>query len=292
MKGPDLMNVFARIDAQKGNFSKGQRAIAQYLTEHIEYAAYITARRLGELTGVSESTVVRFATELGFAGYPELQEALQEAVRHRLNSVQRIQAGDSRIGDKDVMRKVMQSDIEKIRITMERTLSRDFEASVNTIAEARRIYILGVRSAASLADFLGFYFGMMFDNVKVVQTASISDVFEQILRIGEGDLLIALSFPRYSRRTLQAVQYAIERGADTIAITDTADAPIAKISKHRLLAASDIASFVDSLVAPLSLINALIVAVGMRKREEITRAFTQLEKIWEDVQVYEPTDRI
>lgn len=285
------MNIFSRIEAKKGEFSKGQRAIAQYLTEHIEYAAYITARRLGEITGVSESTVVRFAAELGYAGYPEMQQSMQEAVRYRLNSVQRMQAGDSRIGDKDIMRKVMQSDIEKIRITMERTLTQDFEASVNTIAEARRIYILGVRSAASLADFLGFYFGMMFDNVKVVQTASISDVFEQILRIGEGDLLIGLSFPRYSRRTLQAVQYAIERGADTIAITDTAEAPIARISRHKLLAASDIASFVDSLVAPLSLINALIVAVGMRKREEITRTFTQLEKIWEDVQVYEPADR-
>ncbi len=283
-------DILERIQAHYGTFSKGQKAIARFITEHFDKAAYITARVLGQTVDVSESTVVRFAVELGFDGYPQMQRALQELVRFRLTSVQRMEVANARIGETDILRKVLQADNEKIRITLERIDLQSFESIVSVILSARRIHIVGLRSSAALADFLGYYFNLMFDHVRVAQPSLVGEVFEQMLHIKEGDVCIGISFPRYSQGTLQAMRYARDCGAETIAITDSVDSPLARICTYRLLAASDMASFVDSLVAPLSLINALIVAIGMRRKEELRRNFDRLEKLWENEHIYEQVE--
>ena len=239
---------------------------------------------------VSESTVVRFAAELGYDGYPAMQKALQEMIRNKLTAVQRIEVSNDRIGNHDILSMVMHADAENIRATLEEMNRQDFDRSVSTILAARKIYILGVRSASALSSFLGFYFNMMFENVVVAHTNSSSELFEQILRIREGDVIIGISFPRYSRRTVKAMRYAKDRGAGVIAITDSAASPLAELADHTLMARSDMASFVDSLAAPLSLVNALIVAVSRKKSEEISGTFSKLEKIWDEYEVYEKTD--
>ena len=226
--------------------------------------------------------MVRFAAELGYDGYPSMQKALQEMIRSKLTSVQRIEVSNSRIAGQDILSMVLQSDVEKIRITLEETDRDSFEAAVESIIKARRIYILGVRSAAAIADFISYYFTLMFDNVFSVRTSSTSEAFEQILHIGPEDVFIGTSFPRYSRRTVKAMQYAKVQGAKVIAITDSGASPLAQIADHTLLAKSDMASFVDSLVAPLSLVNALIVAVGRKKTEELESTFARLEQIWDE----------
>ena len=283
----DLIN---KIQNELPDFSKGQKQIARFILEHYDKAAFMTASRLGATVGVSESTVVRFATELGYDGYPSMQKALQEMIRNKLTAIQRIEVSNDRIGDQDIMSMVMQSDIEKIRITLEETDRESFNQAVDMIIAAKRIYILGVRSASALANFMGFYFNYIFDNVLRVDTTSISEVFEQVMRIGPGDVFIGLSFPRYSKRTVQAMQYAKSQGANVIAITDSAVSPLANIADISLLAKSDMASFVDSLVAPLSLVNALIVAVSRKKSDQLESTFGKLEQIWSEYEVYEPTD--
>lgn len=280
-------DILSQISANMKSFSKGQRRIAGYILESYDKAAFITAHQLGTAVGVSESTVVRFAAELGYDGYPGMQRTLQEMVRSKLTSVQRIEVSRDRMGNQDILSKVFQSDMEKLRMTMESINRESFESAVDSIVHARRIYILGVRSSSAIASFLGFYFNLIFQQVTLIHTNSVSEVFEQLLRIGPGDVFLGISFPRYSSRTVKAMQFASDRGAAAIAITDSESSPLARWATYNLLAKSDMVSFLDSLVAPLSLVNALIVAVAQKKMPEISRSFETLEKIWEEYEVYE-----
>ena len=280
----------SKIQSGMSEFSKGQRSIARYIIEHYDKAAFMTASKLGATVGVSESTVVRFATELGYGGYPHLQKALQEMIRNKLTAVQRMEVTNDRMGNRDVLRAVLNSDIEKIRLTLDELDQETFNTVVEEILNAKHIYILGVRSSYALSSFIGFYFNLMFDNVRLVHTTSASEAFEQILRVGEGDVVLGISFPRYSRRTLQALEYARDSGATVIALTDSRLSPLSQTAHYTLIAKSDMASFVDSLVAPLSVINALIVALGMRKQQEVSDIFNKLETIWDEYQVYEKLD--
>ena len=272
------------------SFSKGQKRIASYILESYDKAAFMTASRLGKTVNVSESTVVRFAVELGYDGYPAMQKALQEMIRNKLTTIQRIEVSNDRIGDQDVLSKVLQSDIEKIRMTIEETNRENFNETVDAIVAAKRIYIIGVRSSAALSGFLTFYFNLIFENVVQISANTVSEMFEQMLRVNREDVVIGISFPRYSSRTVKAMRFARDRGAMVIALTDSEASPLAGIAQHTLLAKSDIASFVDSLVAPLSLINALIVAVGRKKNEDLARTFSTLEKIWDEYDVYEKAE--
>ena len=280
-------DVLASIQSNMSTFSKGQKLIANFILESYDKAAFMTASKLGRTVNVSESTVVRFAAELGYDGYPAMQKALQEMIRNKLTSIQRIEVSNDRIGDHDILSMVMQADMEKIRLTMEETSREAFTASVDAIVSARRIYIMGIRSASAITSFLGFYFNLIFDNVVVVHTSAASELFEQLLRVGEGDVVIGVSFPRYSRRTVRAMEFAQKQGATVLAITDSEASPLTAIADHSLLAKSDMASFVDSLVAPLSLVNALIVAVGRKKNDDLSETFGKLEKIWDEYEVYE-----
>lgn len=283
-------DILTHIQESMGSFSKGQKLIANFILSSYDKAAFMTACKLGKTVNVSESTVVRFAAELGYDGYPSMQKALQEMIRNKLTSIQRIEVSNDRIGNQDIMSMVMQSDIEKIRITLEETDRESFRQAVDAISSAHRIYILGVRSASALANFMSFYFTFIFDNIVHVDTTSISEVFEQVMRIGPGDVFIGLSFPRYSKRTVKAMQYAKNQGAKVIAITDSDVSPLTNIADISLLAKSDMASFVDSLVAPLSLVNALIVAVSRVKNDQLEATFSKLESIWTEYEVYEPAD--
>ena len=285
-------DMIKRIQQGLPDMSKGQKLIANYIVDHYEKAAFMTAAKLGEVVGVSESTVVRFAIELGYDGYPKLQKVLQELIKSKLTAVQRIEVSSNRINEDNILRSVLQSDMEKIKLTLEEIDLAGFNAIVEAILNARKIYILGVRSSAPLASFLGFYFNLIFDNVRLVHTTSVSEMFEQILRVSEGDVVIGISFPRYSKRTIKAMQFVKSQGATVIAITDSSESPLAECADHCITARSDMASFVDSLVAPLSVINAIIVAIGMRKKESVYNTFERLETIWDEYQVYEKYDNI
>ena len=280
----DILTV---IQENMSTFSKGQKRIANYILESYDKAAFLTASRLGKTVSVSESTVVRFAAELGYDGYPSMQRSLQKMIRNRLTSVQRIEVSNDRIGDQDLLSSVLQSDIEKIRLTLEEVDRQSFDRAVDAIVSARKIYIMGVRSSASLATFLSFYFNLIFDNVISVAANTASEVFETMLRVGAEDVVIGVSFPRYSSRTVQAMNFARDRGATTIAITDSEASPLAPISNYTLKARSDMASFVDSLVAPLSLVNALLVAVSRKKNDDLAHTFQTLEDIRDEYGVYE-----
>ena len=283
-------DVLQLIQRNMSTFSKGQKRIAAFIQESYDKAAFMTASKLGKTVNVSESTVVRFAAELGYDGYPAMQKALQEMIRNKLTSIQRIEVANDRYADHDVLSMVMQSDIDKIRLSMEEVSRTDFSGAVDAIVEAKRIYILGVRSSVAVTSLLGFYFNLIFDNVVQVHSNSASEMFEQLLRVGEGDVVIGVSFPRYSRRTVQAMNFAKDRNARVIAITDSAASPLASTATHTLLAKSDMASFVDSLVAPLSLVNALIVAVSRKKKEDLAHTFETLEEIWDEYEVYEKVE--
>ncbi len=283
-------DILAAIKARMPTMSKGQRHIAEYIVSSYDKAAFLTASRLGAAVGVSESTVVRFCSVIGYDGYPSLQKALQEMIRNRLTSVQRIEVANTMFEKEDLMAIVLQSDIDNIRSTIESTDRRVFQEAVDEIIRAKRIYILGVRSSAAIASFLGFYFNMMFDNVKLVDRSSISEMFEQIYRVGPGDVVIGISFPRYSSRTVKAVKFASDCGASVVALTDSHTAPTAEYAKYTLIAKSDMVSVVDSLVAPLSLANALIVAISQEKDMNIQERFTELEHIWDEYEVYEKID--
>lgn len=283
-------DILSTIQDNMSGFSKGQKQIGNFILTSYDKAAFMTASKLGRTVNVSESTVVRFAAELGFDGYPSMQRALQEMIRSKLTSIQRIEVTKDRIGDRDIMSMVMQSDIEKIRLTLEETDRNEFNEAVKCISGAGRLFLLGVRSAGALADFLGFYFRYMFDNVLNIDTNNMSEVFEQIMHIRKGDVFIGLSFPRYSRRTVKAMKYAKDQGATVIAITDSKASPLNEYADISLLAKSDMASFVDSLVAPLSLVNALIVAVSRHKSEQLESTLGELEQIWSEYDVYEKPD--
>ena len=284
----DILDI---LKERQHTFSKGQRLIAKFITEDYDKAAFMTANRLGKTVGVSESTVVRFAVDLGFDGYPSMQKAMQEMVLNRLTSVQRIEVANNRIGDQDVVSMVIQSDMEKLRQTGE-TLSRDeFNAAVNAILNAKRVYILGVRSAAPLAEFLGYYLNYMFNNVHTITGCGTSEMFEKIVGIDSNDVVIAFSFPRYSSATTKGAQYCRSTGATVIGITDNRESPLGRASDHVLCAKSDMVSLVDSLVAPLSVVNSLIVAIASRRQKELHRTFESLERIWDQYNVYEKQEK-
>jgi DNA-binding MurR/RpiR family transcriptional regulator len=285
----DLMNT---VTNNISKMSRGQRLIARYIIENYDKAAFMTASRLGQAVGVSESTVVRFAAEIGYDGYPKLQKALQELVRTKLTSVQRIAMTGNQLGDGDLIGKVLTMDIDKIRRTVAELDRAEFFNAADAIMNARTIYILGIRSSSSLASFLAFYLNHIFPDVRLVNSASTSDVFEQMIHIGNRDIFIAISFPRYSKRTLLALKFVKERSVKAIAITDTSLSPIAALADYKLYARSDMASFVDSLVAPLSLINALIVAIGMKNYANASNCYEELEKIWDKYDVYTKDDEI
>ena len=280
----DILTV---IQENMHTFSKGQKRIASYVLQNYDKAAFMTASKLGKRVGVSESTVVRFAAELGYDGYPDMQRSLQKMIRNRLTTVQRIEVTNDRLGDQDLLSMVLQSDIEKIRLTLEELDRESFDRAVDAIIAAKRIYIIGVRSSASIATFMSFYFNLIFGNVVEVTANTASEVFERLLRVGEGDVVVGVSFPRYSSRTVQAMNFARDRGACTVAITDSEASPLAPICTYTLKARSDMASFVDSLVAPLSLVNALLVAVSQKRNEDLAHTFQTLEQIWEEYGVYE-----
>lgn len=279
-------DILTAIRENMGSFSKGQKRIANFILESYDKAAFMTASKLGQTTNVSESTVVRFASELGYDGYPSMQKSLQKMIRSRLTSVQRIEMANDTIGD-DVVSSVLRSDISMIRSTLEELDRSRFNSAVDTILKAKKIYIMGVRSSSSISRFMAFHFNLIFDNVCEVSANTVSEVFEQLLRVGPEDVVIGVSFPRYSSRTVKAMQYARDRGAAVIAITDSEASPIASQAHITLTARSGMVSFVDSLVAPLSLVNALIVAVSQKRSQEVANTFKQLEQIWDEYDVYE-----
>ncbi len=281
MNKQDLIH---RIESYYKKMSKGQKLIAEYIMNNYDKAAFMTAAKLGTVVGVSESTVVRFAGVLNYDGYPKLQKALQELIRNKLTTVQRIELS-SELDQAVVLKSVLKADMQNIRQTIDEIDNEVFNDVVNKFLQARHIYVLGLRSASPLAQFMGYYLNFVFDNVRIV-TSGVSDIFEQLFHIGRGDLLIGISFPRYASRTIEAMRFSRERGAHTVALTDSMLSPLTDYADCTLLARSDMASFVDSLVAPLSLINALIVAIGQIKKAEISSRFHQLEDIWAEYQVY------
>lgn len=268
------------------SFSKGQKLLADYIINNYDKAVFLTAAKLGKTVGVSESTVVRFATQLGYKGYPGFQKALEEMVRNKLNSIQRMEVTYGRISQMEILETVLRSDIDKIKMTLANIDRRAFDNAVDTILSARKIYIVGIRSCAPLASFLSFYLNLICENVIVVNTNGSSEIFEQLIRINEEDVIIGISFPRYSVRTLKALEFASNRKAKVITLTDSIHSPINLYSSCNLIARSDMASIVDSLVAPLSLINALVVALCMKKQKEVITTLETLEQIWDEYQVY------
>lgn len=286
---PDA-KLFNKLQEIMPSLSKGHKKIAEYIMTTYDKAAFMTASKLGTIVGVSESTVVRFATELGFEGYPELQRALKEYTSNKLTTAQRVDVMNDQLSGNDVYEKVLNMDIDKIRKTLEEGDRDEFYRTVDTLCQAKNIYVIGARSAAVLARFLSFYFNMMFDNVRLVHTTSTSEMFEQIINIGENDIMIGISFPRYSSHTVKAFRYAHNQGAKVIAITDSKASPLAEYADNILLARSDMVSFADSLVAPMSVINALIVAVGMRKSDYVVKNYERLNAIYDEFEVYENSD--
>ena len=283
-------NLLTRLKQQYNTMSKGQKCLTDYIVSHYDKAAFMTAARLGKEVGVSESTAVRFAIQLGFEGFPEFHEALQELVMNKLNSIQRIEVTSGRIPQAKVLDTVLQSDIEKIKMTLEQTDRDAFRLAVQTILEADTIYVVGVRSCAPLASFLGYYLNQIFGSVRLVTTSGATEVYEQIIHISEKDVIIGISFPRYSMRTLKAMEYANAKSAKVITITDSVHSPINLYSSCNLIARSDMVSIVDSLVAPLSIINALIVALCMKREKEVMNTLETMEKIWDEYEVFSGDD--
>ena len=282
-------DILKFIDENLQDFSKGQKKIAVYIKENYDKAAFMTAAKLGRAVGVSESTVVRFVIEFGFEGYPDFQRSLKELVRTNLTSVQRVEVTNSLIGDSDVLDKVLLSDMEKIKKTADGIDKGSFESAVKHIVSAKNIYIIGMRASSYLAGFLNYSLRMIFDNVRMIQTTSGSEIFEQMMNIGDDDVLVAVSFPRYSKTIIKGVEYAHKRGANVIALTDSREAPIAACADELLVAQSDMASFADSLVAPMSVINALIVAVSRESSELLSERLHKLEEVWDEYNVYDKT---
>ncbi|MCQ2438217.1 MAG: MurR/RpiR family transcriptional regulator [Oscillospiraceae bacterium] len=283
-------DILTLINKENRRFSKGQKQIAKYITENYDKAAFMTADKLGRMVGVSESTVVRFASDLGYDGYPDMRRAMQDMVRNRLTAVQRIEVAKEIIGHDNIIESVLGTDIEKLQTTLQEIDRNSFNAAVQAILNAKTIYIVGMRSSTSLASFMGFYLNQMLDNVRLVHDTSVSEVYEQVFRIGEGDVFIGISYPRYSSKTIKAMEFAKSTGATVIGITDGESSPFLKVADIILYAKSDMVSFLDSLVAPMSLINALIVAVGYQRPDNLSDTYHKLEKIWSEYDVYEKLD--
>ena len=278
--------LILRIEEKYPKMSKGQRRLADYVCKNYDKAVFLTAAKLGETVGVSESTVVRFAIQLGYKGYPGFQKALEELVRNKLNSIQRMEVTYGRISQSEILETVLHSDIEKIKQTLSVIDHKAFDLAIDTILGAERIYVIGIRSCAPLASFLGFYLNLICENVMTVATNSSSEIFEQLIRINEKDVIIGISFPRYSMRALKALEFASNRKAKVITLTDSIHSPMNLYSSCNLIARSDMASIVDSLVAPLSVINALVVALCMKKQKEVVSTLETLEQLWGEYQVY------
>lgn len=281
-----INELFQKLDGKDIRLSKGQRKLSAFIKEHYDKAAFMTAARLGEEVGVSESTVVRFATALGYEGYPEFQKDLGELIRNKLNSIQRMEVTYGRISQSELLESVLGSDISNIKQTMANIDHAAFDLAVETILQGKRIYIIGLRSCAPLASFLDFYLNLVCENVVLVNKNSGSEIFEQLIRIGENDVIIGISFPRYSMRTLKALEFASARKANVITLTDSVHSPITMYSSCNLIANSDMVSVVDSLVAPLSVINALVVALCMKRQNQVVATLEELEDIWDEYQVY------
>lgn len=279
-------DILENLEQNSRGFSKGQRQIARYITENYDKAAFMTAGKLGKTVGVSESTVVRFATELGYDGYPGMRKAMQEMVRSRLTSVQRIEVARDMVDGSNVIKYVMGSDIEKLQRTMEEVDHASFEEAVNAIENAAHLYIVGMRSSTALASFMAFYMNFLIDNIRLIHDTTANEVYEQIMHIRPGDVYIGISYPRYSSSSLKAMKYAKSRGATVIALTDNPSSPFAAVADVKLYAKSDMVSFLDSLIAPMSLINALIVAVAARKQETLAQTFNYLEDLWSEYEVF------
>ena len=279
-------DILELMEENSRGFSKGQRLIAKYITENYDKAAFMTAGKLGRTVGVSESTVVRFATELGYDGYPGMRKAMQEMVRSRLTSVQRIAVAQDMLDGSNVLKYVMSSDIEKLQSTMAELDRASFDEAVNAIENASHLYIVGMRSSAALASFMAFYMNFLLDNVRLIHDTTSNEVYEQIMHIGPGDVYVGISYPRYSSSSLKAMEFAKSRGATVVALTDNANSPFAQAADIRLYAKSDMVSFLDSLIAPMSLINALIVAVAARKPETLAQTFNYLEELWSRYEVF------
>ena len=282
----DSKYLISHIQSQYTRFSKGQKLIAQYILKNYDKVAFMTACKLGEAVGVSESTVVRFANALGYSGYPKLQDALQEVIKNKLTTVQRVDMGKEFNDDSAILKKIVKSDMDNIKNTLEEIDEKAFEEAANRILKAKRIYIVGMRSSFTIAQYLGFYLGIILDSVHVIRT-DMGDAFEQVVKINEDDVLIAISFPRYSKKSYQIVSYAKEKGAHIVSLTDSPFAPVASFTDNLLLVKSNMVSFVDSLVPALSIANALIVSVGMKEKEDIKQHFDDLEAIWEKYSVYD-----
>ncbi len=282
------MDLITHITNEMSGFSKGQRRIASYILEHYDEAAFMTAYRLGETVGVSESTVVRFATELGFPGYPQLQKAVQKLIRSKLTSVQRVEVSRSRMHDDDVLESVMSYDMANIRQTLEEMPNEVFNEAVKSLVNARHVYVFGAGSCRALAQFAAFYLKMLLPDVRLINTSSVTEVLEELYSCGEQDALLVVSFPRYSARSVKAAHFAHSRGAKVIAVTDSILSPVAELSSSLLLAHSDLPTVVDSLAAPLSVINALLVAISLKRADENRERLTELEELWETYQIYQP----
>lgn len=279
-------DIITRMNDKFLKMSKGHKAIASYISDHYEQAVFMTAAKLGETVGVSESTVVRFASGLGYDGYPEFQKELESWVKNKLNTVQKIGTKYGKSTQSEILSSVLNADIEKIQDTLVSLDAVAFEAAVDIILEAETVYLVGVRSCEPLADFLHFYLNMIRGNVVVLKTTSVTEMFEQMIRIGDKDAIVGISFPRYSMRTLKAMEFANDRNAKVITVTDSIHSPMNLYSSCNLLARSDMVSIVDSLVAPLSLINALVVALCLKRPDEVKKNLETLEEAWNNYQVY------
>lgn len=279
-----------RIRQRSAGFSKGQRNIARYIEEHADKVAFMTAAKLGATVGVSESTVVRFATEIGYSGYPALQRAMQEMIRSKMTSVQRLERTSTTIARESLLDAVLDQDIDILKRTKENVDRTAFYRAADALMGAKRVYVLGAGSSQALAAFLAYYLQVVFDTVHLVEATSEASILQQMVRAGEGDALIAISFPRYSKKAGKAMQYASDRGMATVAITDSTLSPVARHASHVLLARSDMVSFVDSLVGPLSVINALLVTVAIGKKQEVAETLQRVETIWDEYGVYEKVD--
>jgi len=283
----DSKYLISNIQSQYPRLSKGQKLIAQYILKNYDKVAFMTACKLGETVGVSESTVVRFANALGYSGYPKLQEALQELIKNKLTTVQRLDMAHNEYSDDStILNKVLKSDIHNIKDTLDAIDENAFKDAANKILKARKIYILGMRSSFTIAQYLGFYLNIILDNVHIVRM-DMGDAFEQVVKVNEDDVLITISFPRYSKKSYQVAKYAKNKGAHIISITDSMFAPVASLSDNILLVKSNMASFVDSLVPALSVVNALTIAVGMKEKDDVKSYFNDLEVMWEEYSVYE-----
>ena len=279
-------NVLHKIRMSMDGLSKGQKRIANYILDNYDKAAFMTAAKLGATAQVSESTVVRFASELGYDGYPEMQKALQEIIRGKLTSVQRMQVSQNQLEGPDILGAVMQRDGDSIRTAIEGVDREEFARVVDKLLKAEHIYILGVRSSSFLAGYLNFYFHLIFKNVIFVQNTAAGEIYEQMIHIGPGDVLVGISFPRYSKMVIHAVEMAHERGADVVAITDSQMSPLYPLATAALLVGCAALSFVDSMAAPLSLLNALILAVGRERMEDASHTFMEMEKLWEKYSIF------